>query len=185
MKRTDNKDLEHMDRAIQLAREAEQEGNLPIGAVITLDNEIIAVGRNSVRTHRPNRHAEIEALENIPAELLNRAEEMTLYTTLEPCLMCLGAILVYRIGHVVFGAKDWHGGAVSVFDHMPHAFKRLYNSANWHGPVLTRECDELSERVITMVNGWNAEHPRKSVESPPQGKTTQMGPLPSSGKRRG
>jgi tRNA(adenine34) deaminase len=84
-------DLDYLRRAVQLAKEAQSIGNLPIGAVITLDDRIIGAGKNSIWLphNRPNRHAEIEALESVPNELWFRAANMTLYTTLEPCLMCM------------------------------------------------------------------------------------------------
>jgi len=78
-------DLEYLHRAIRLAREAGRVGNLPVGAVISLDGEVVAEGKNSIWVPKlsPSRHAEIEALEAVPPELLRaRAEEMTLYTTL-------------------------------------------------------------------------------------------------------
>jgi tRNA(adenine34) deaminase len=75
---------------------------------------------------------------------------MTLYTTLEPCLMCMGAILIHRIGRVVFGAKDKHGGAMCIAGHMPVAFETLLQSTKWEGPALPEECDVLSKRVIAM-----------------------------------
>lgn len=147
-----NKDIYYIHLTIQLAKEAQKAGNLPIGALIILDDEIIAEGKNSIWTpkYRPNRHAEIEALESVPAKYWGRASNMTLYTTLEPCLMCLGTILVHRVGRIVFGAKDKHGGAMCVFGHMPKAFETLLQSTTWDGPALLEECDELSKRVIAM-----------------------------------
>ncbi|MBN1811900.1 MAG: nucleoside deaminase [Anaerolineae bacterium] len=146
-------DLEHLNRAVQLAHEARQAGNLPIGAVITLDGKVVAEGKNAIwePTLAPNRHAEIEALEALAPELRARAGEMTLYTTLEPCLMCLGAILVYHIGRVVFGAYDPRGGASCVLGYMPPAFERIFGNVEWIGPTLPQVCDELSEEVAALV----------------------------------
>jgi tRNA(adenine34) deaminase len=145
-------DLDYLRRAVQLAREAQRIGNLPIGAVITLDDRIIGAGQNSIwlPNYRPNRHAEIEALESVPNELWFRAANMTLYTTLEPCLMCMGAILIHRIGRVVFGARDKHGGAMCIVGHMPVAFETLKKNTQWIGPALPEECDVLSKTVIAM-----------------------------------
>lgn len=147
-------DLEYLRYAIRLAREAQQVGNLPVGAVISLDGEVVAEGKNSIWVPKlsPSRHAEIEALEAVPPDLLRaRAEEMTLYTTLEPCLMCMGAILAHHIGHVVFGSSDSRGGASCVFGHMPPAFEERLQALEWVGPVLPQECDELNEMVFAML----------------------------------
>jgi tRNA(adenine34) deaminase len=146
-------DLEHLNRAVQLAHEARQAGNLPIGAVIILDGKVVAEGKNTIwePTLAPNRHAEIEVLEALPPELRARAGEMTLYTTLEPCLMCLGAILVYHVGRVVFGAYDSRGGSSCVLGHMPPAFERIFEEVEWIGPALPQVCDGLSEEVTVLV----------------------------------
>jgi tRNA(adenine34) deaminase len=149
-----DRDLEHLRHAVHLAHEARRVGNLPVGAVITLDGEVIAEGMNSiwVPTINPSRHAEIEALDAVPAELWARRWEMTLYTTLEPCLMCLGTILVQRIDRVVFGSNDSRGGASCVFGHMPPAFERLFAALEWVGPALPEECDELAEAVLAILD---------------------------------
>jgi tRNA(adenine34) deaminase len=146
-------DLDYLHRAVQLACDARQMGNLPIGAVITLDGEIVAEGKNTIWAPvlAPNRHAEIEALEALPPGLRARAGEMTLYTTLEPCLMCLGAILVYHIGRVVFGAYDHRGGCSCVLDYMPPAFERIFADVEWIGPAFPQVCDELSQEVAALV----------------------------------
>jgi tRNA(adenine34) deaminase len=94
--------------AILLAEKAEQRGNLPIGAVIILDNEIIARGSNSIwqPALELTRHAEMEALRSVPPDLWLKSREMTLYTTLEPCVMCAGAILLHQLGRLVYGSTD-------------------------------------------------------------------------------
>jgi tRNA(adenine34) deaminase len=155
-------DLKFLRHAVKLARDAQKHGNLPIGAVITLDDEIIGQGQNSIwsPSYRPNRHAEIEAIESIKiASLWDRCAEMTLYTTLEPCLMCAGAILVHRIGRIIFGANDTHGGAVCIFGHMPYAFENLRRFTQWFGPALPDECNELSDEVIRTVKRRNNQTP--------------------------
>lgn len=148
------RDLEHLRHAIRLAHEARRVGNLPIGAVITLDGEVIAEGMNSiwVPTINPSRHAEIEALDAVPAELWVRRREMTLYSTLEPCLMCAGTILVHRIGRVVFGSNDSRGGASCVFGHMPPRFEQILAASEWVGPALPEECDALTEAVFAILD---------------------------------
>ena len=97
-----------LDRAVTLALDAEEAGNLPIGAVIALEEQIISEGKNTIWQPEKNlhKHAEMEALSRIPQDLINLPDRMTLYTTLEPCVMCFGAIMLYRIGRVVYGSKD-------------------------------------------------------------------------------
>ena len=158
------KDLEYLDQAVNLAREAQKSQNLPIGALIVLDNKVITKGKNAiwVPKYKPNRHAEIDAIEKVPPELWYRATNMTLYTTLEPCLMCLGTILVHRIGRIVYGSKDTHGGALCVFGHMPQAFETLLQSTIWEGPALPEKCNELSKMVIAMSLSHKREKGRNS-----------------------
>jgi tRNA(adenine34) deaminase len=101
-------DIPFFERAIELAPEAEEQGNLPIGSVICLDGEIVGEGKNAIwyPTYNQNRHAEVEALRSVPEDLWDHSRRMTLYTTLEPCLMCLGAILLHGIGRVLYGSAD-------------------------------------------------------------------------------
>lgn len=146
-------DIRFFQRAVELAREAGRSGNLPIGAVIALEGRIIAEGRNAIwfPTFNPNRHAEIEALRQVPPDLWEHSRGMTLYTTLEPCLMCLGAILLHRIGRVMYGAADCYGGASQVMGHAPPYFEERFSEIEWLGPAYAEGCDELFERVITLV----------------------------------
>jgi tRNA(adenine34) deaminase len=150
MSDTDNR---FMFRAIELALLAEKEGNLPVGAVITLDDEVISEGKNAIwfPEFDANRHAEIEALRGVPPDLWDRAAHMTLYTTLEPCLMCLGAILIHRIGRVIFGSADYYGGSSSVLDHLPQYFQERIAELRWIGPVNSNECDPLFARLMELV----------------------------------
>jgi tRNA(adenine34) deaminase len=76
---------------------------------------------------------------------------MTLYTTLEPCLMCMGAILLHRIGRVLYGAADPYGGASQVIEHMPTFFEEQMSDVKWLGPAYPEACDGLSERVMVLV----------------------------------
>ena len=140
-------------RAIQLAHQADQQGNLPIGSVIGLDGKIIAEGKNAIwyPQFNPNRHAEIEALRNVPQQLWESSREMTLYTTLEPCLMCIGAILLHQIGRVIYGSADDYGGASLVWDHMPTYFEAEASRIEWIGPAYAEECDRLFEMVMMKV----------------------------------
>ncbi len=143
-------DLKHLRRAVHLALEAERLGNLPIGCVVTLDGEMIAEAGNAVLMpqYHPGRHAEMEALRDVPAELWPRSHEMTCYTTLEPCLMCMGALLLHGFGRVVFGAKDTAGGASAVLLNLPEQYKDGVMIPTLVGPVMPEICDALYARVV-------------------------------------
>jgi tRNA(adenine34) deaminase len=146
------KDEGFMRRAIELALLAEEEGNLPVGAVITLEDQIVAEGRSAVWVpdFDATRHAEMEALRAVPKKLWESAKDMTLYTSLEPCLMCFGSILLHRIGTVIFGAADDYGGANSVRAELPPFFHDSFNQILWRGPIMSAECDPLRKRLLRL-----------------------------------
>jgi len=146
------KDRYYLQQCIELAHKAARSGNLPIGALVSLDDEVIARGKNSIWVPKFNgiRHAEIEALLDVPSELWTRSREMTLYTTLEPCLMCLGALLLHGIGRIVYGASDDYDGSECVIGHLPEYFKTELLSSQWIGPALPEECDELCAKVRSL-----------------------------------
>jgi len=103
-----------MREAIELAREAERAGEVPVGAVVVLDGKVIGRGRNApVELHDPSAHAEMTALREAAKTLGNyRVERSTLYSTLEPCVMCAGALVAARVERLVFGARDLRFGGV-------------------------------------------------------------------------
>src|SRR6476469_7931261 len=103
-----------MRRALDLAAEAAAAGEVPVGAVVTLDNRIIAERRNAMRESiDPTAHAEIDAIRAAAASLgTPRLDECTLWITLEPCAMCAAAIGLARFKALRFGAEDPKGGAV-------------------------------------------------------------------------
>ncbi|MBN1965290.1 MAG: nucleoside deaminase [Anaerolineae bacterium] len=146
-------DITFFERAIQLAHAAEAQGNLPIGAVICYEGRIIAEGQNTIwqPVFNANRHAEIEALRSVPPNLWPHADAMTLHTTLEPCMMCTGAILLHRIGRVLYGTADHFGGASMVIGHMPAYFEAQIAETAWIGPAYPARCDPLHERVMALV----------------------------------
>lgn len=102
-----------MKQAICLAHSAAKKGEIPVGAVLTLDGVEISSGENCpISSHDPSAHAEIIALRRAAIELKNyRLPGTTLYVTLEPCIMCMGAIIHARVQRVVFGAYDPKTGA--------------------------------------------------------------------------
>lgn len=113
-------DDEFMQRALQLARHAHaQHDEVPVGAVVTIDGKIVGEGWNqTISTHDPSAHAEMVALRAAGQALANyRLPGATLYVTLEPCVMCAGAMVHARVARVVYAADDPKTGAAgSVFD---------------------------------------------------------------------
>jgi tRNA(adenine34) deaminase len=101
-------DEEFMRRALELAQRAQEEGEVPIGAVVVIDDGIAGEGWNRpIAAHDPTAHAEIQAMRAAAANIGNyRLTGATLYVTLEPCDMCIGAMFHARIGRAVYGAKD-------------------------------------------------------------------------------
>jgi tRNA(adenine34) deaminase len=141
-------DQAYMERAVELALQSERRGNLPVGAILVLDGAIIAEGMSSVLSpvYDPAAHAEMRALATADKALWPRAREMTCYTTLEPCVMCMGALLLHGVGRVVFGANDVEGGAGRMLSHLPpyYAGKNVFA---WVGPILPEVCDPLYRRT--------------------------------------
>jgi tRNA(adenine34) deaminase len=107
-------DEDFLRQALDLAREAERAGEVPVGAVVVLDGRVIGRGRNSpISTNDPTAHAEILALREAAATIRNyRVEGATVYVTLEPCVMCAGALVAARISRLVFGTRDLRFGGV-------------------------------------------------------------------------
>ena len=103
-----------MRRALDLAAEAAAAGEVPVGAVVTLGDRIVAEARNSMRqSNDPTAHAEIEAIRAAAAALgTSRLDDCALWVTLEPCAMCAAAAAVARLKSVRFGAEDPKGGGV-------------------------------------------------------------------------
>ena len=103
-----------MGEALALAREAERNGEVPVGAVVVVGGEVVGRGFNSpIGKTDPTAHAEILALREAALRLKNyRLEEATMYATLEPCVMCAGALVAARVRRLVFGARDLRFGGV-------------------------------------------------------------------------
>ncbi len=137
-------DIHWMNLALAQAQEAACAGEVPVGAVVVKDGQLIATGRNApMANHDPTAHAEIVALRAAAQQLGNyRLEGCTLYVTLEPCAMCSGAMLHARLARVVFGAPDPKTGAAgSVLDLFAQA--QLNHHTEVQGGVLAAECGAL------------------------------------------
>jgi tRNA(adenine34) deaminase len=145
-------DLSCLRRSIELAIMAEGEGNLPVGSVITLAGEIVSEGHS--RIYFPHydltRHAEMEAIRALPTPLWQDPAGLTIYTTLEPCLMCMGAILLFGFNRVVFGAVDSYGGAMKLEEYLPPFFEERIQGMEWVGPLMPEECDPLHLRLLEL-----------------------------------
>jgi len=142
--RNDDTDVRWMRHALELAREAADAGEVPVGAVLVRDGEVIGEGRNGpIGHHDATAHAEIQALRDAGQRVGNyRLPGSTLYVTLEPCPMCAGALVHARVARVVFGAADPRTGAGgSVFDLLRS--ERLNHRAEVNGGVLGEACSEL------------------------------------------
>jgi len=138
-------DLEFMEAAIAEARDAEASGEVPVGAVLVHDGEIIARGQNRViRDHDPTAHAEIVALRHAARYVENYrlVPGCTLYVTLEPCAMCAGAILHSRVARLVYGALDPKAGACgSVLSVMNHP--QLNHKVELTSGLLADKCGHM------------------------------------------
>ncbi|GAB6039697.1 tRNA adenosine(34) deaminase TadA [Endothiovibrio diazotrophicus] len=133
-----------MRRALELARRAAEAGEVPVGALLVRDGEVVGEGWNRpILSHDPTAHAEVTALREAGQRVGNyRLVETTLYVSLEPCPMCAGALVHARVARVVFGAFDPKTGAAgSVFDLLQSP---LHNHrVECEGGVLAEECGQL------------------------------------------
>ena len=138
-------DIAMMRRALELARTAWQEGEVPVGAVVCdAAGKVVGEGANRpILAHDPTAHAEIRALRAACAAAANyRLPGATLYVTLEPCAMCMGAMLHARLARVVYGAPDPKTGACGGVLDLP-AIAVLNHQTRVEGGVLADECGEL------------------------------------------
>jgi tRNA(adenine34) deaminase len=137
-----------MRAALELARVGWNAGEVPVGAVVVLNGEIVGRGYNQpISSHDPTAHAEVMALRDAAARLGNyRLVGCSLYVTMEPCVMCAGAILHARVARVVYGAREYktgaHGSVIDVF-----AEPRLNFHSDVTGGVLADEC-------AAMISGF-------------------------------
>ncbi|WP_261466834.1 tRNA adenosine(34) deaminase TadA [Serratia fonticola] len=140
-----------MRQALSLAQRAQEEGEVPVGALLVLDNQVIGEGWNRpIGRHDPTAHAEIMALRQGGAILQNyRLLNATLYVTLEPCVMCAGAMVHSRIRRLVYGAADEKTGAVgSLVDILRHP--GMNHQVEIVSGVLAEECAATLSNFFRM-----------------------------------
>jgi tRNA(adenine34) deaminase len=138
-----------LERALELARKAEAAGEVPVGAVVVQEGVILGEGHNETVTRRdPTAHAEFLALQRALAHTgQGRLPGATLYITLEPCAQCAGAIVLAKVGRVVFGAWDEKAGmAGSVGDLLRHP--RLNHRPEVRGGAMAEECGALLQHFF-------------------------------------
>jgi len=142
-------DEDFLREALDLARDAERGGEVPVGAVVVLDGRVIGRGRNSpISRSDPTAHAEILALREAAAATGNyRLEGATMYATLEPCVMCAGALVAARVSRLVFGARDLRFGGVRSKFRLADA-EVLNHRVEIVEGVLGAECAELMQRFF-------------------------------------
>ncbi len=142
-------DLVWMQHAFNLALKAQQQGEVPVGAVLVKKNEIIGEGWNRpIKNHDPTAHAEIMALRAAAEKVQNyRLVDTTLYVTLEPCVMCAGAIIHARVKKVIYATADpGTGAAGSVFSILNNT--ELNHQVNIESGILASESAELLQNFF-------------------------------------
>lgn len=141
---TVKKDIYYMQRALDEAKQAYKEGEIPIGAIVVCKNKVIARAHNLTETlHDVTAHAEMQAITIAANELGGKyLEDCTLYVTVEPCIMCAGALGWSQIKRVVFGCLDEKRG------YHEYAPKALHPKANVIGGILDSECKALMQRFF-------------------------------------
>lgn len=147
-------DIAFMGAAMAEAKRAEALGEVPVGAVLVVDGEIVGRGYNQPITSKdPSAHAEIMCLRDAGLRLGNyRLPGSTLYVTLEPCAMCSGALMHARVERIVFGARDPKTGAVGSVVNL-FAEERLNHHATVEGGVLAEECGALLSAFFAARRG--------------------------------
>lgn len=139
----DNQDRSWMELALELAAKAAAEGEVPVGAVFVKDNAVVArAGNNPIGACDPTAHAEINVIREASHKLVNYRLGGTLYVTLEPCLMCMGAIIHSRIERLVFGAYDQKTGA-AISTYQIGTDKKLNHTLVVEGGLLEEYCSQM------------------------------------------
>jgi len=134
----------YMAMALQLAREAAKDGEVPVGAVAVKEGKVVGKGRNRVEAlNDPTAHAEIEAITAAANTLGSKfLDDVTLYVNLEPCPMCSGALVLSRVGRVVYGADDPKTGSCGSLYRL-HDDPRLNHTFHVHSGLMAEESKEL------------------------------------------
>lgn len=147
----------YMNLAYQEALKAYDEGEVPIGAVIEKDGIIIGRGYNRIEAlNDATAHAEIIAISAASSSLSTwRLNGCTIYVTLEPCLMCLGAILQSRIKCIVYGAHDNRMGAIETFCYKDQAQNAYSRFPQTRGNIMENECKALVQSFFQKIRGKN------------------------------
>jgi len=146
---TSDPDTRFMRAALEQAHLAWDAGEVPVGAVLVMVGEIVGRGYNQpISARDPTAHAEVMALRDAGLRLANyRLPGSTLYITLEPCVMCAGAILHARVGRLVYGARDpktgAHGSVLNLFGDLPGQVVRLNHHCTVTAGVLAEECGHM------------------------------------------
>jgi tRNA(adenine34) deaminase len=150
-------DEEFMRQAIAEAQAARADGEVPIGAVIVLDGEVKGRGRNAViRANDPTAHAEIVALREAARSVENyRLTGATMYSTIEPCAMCAGAIVHARVARLVYGARDEKAGAVDTHFGIC-ATDFLNHRVTVESGILEAECREMIQSFFRQKRKVNS-----------------------------
>ncbi|MEM9622304.1 MAG: tRNA adenosine(34) deaminase TadA [Pseudomonadota bacterium] len=136
-------DVNFMQKALQLAHHAAAAGEVPVGAVLVVDGKVVGQGYNQpISANDPTAHAEVVALRDAALHLQNyRLPGSTLYVTVEPCMMCAGALVHARVSRLVFGATEAKAGAVHSHPLLASAW--LNHQPQITGGVLAEECGAL------------------------------------------
>jgi len=156
-----------MQKALLLADRAEQQDEVPIGAVLVYQGEIIGEGWNqSISLNDPTAHAEIMAIRDAANKIKNyRLNNTTLYVTLEPCSMCAGSLIHARVEQVIFGASDQKAGAVeSVYQLLDSNDKQ--HRVKWQGGVLAEECSSKITKFFVTKRAENKATNKKTEQEP-------------------
>lgn len=147
-------DHELMELAVKEARQASQAGEVPVGAVLVRDGEVLARDHNRpISLNDPTAHAEILVLRAGAARIGNyRLSGCELYVTIEPCLMCAGAIVQSRVSRLIFGARDEKGGAVESLYRLL-VDPRLNHRVEVTEGVLGEQCQEIMQAFFSACRG--------------------------------
>ncbi len=139
-----------MQQALVLAKRAEEDSEVPVGAIIVYEDEVIGRGWNqSISSNDPTAHAEIIAIRDAGQQIANYRlpKESSMYITLEPCAMCAGAMVHARIDRVVYGAADPNSGAVDTLFNILSS-EQLNHKATVSGGVLESPCSEILKKFF-------------------------------------